>query len=515
MFKVKSLLLLCLAAVLLLIPVITESAVTDGTISLQKTGQAKCYDSDGNETNCAGTGQDAALLAGESWPDPRFTDNGDETVTDNLTGLMWAKDGNVMQARDPDFDADGSAGDGSVYWQHALDYVAKLNTENYLGHNDWHLPNVNELQSLINADEYNSAGWLNENGFTNVMPNDYWTSSTSISYKVYAWAVYMGYGYSSTSDKNTTAYYVWPVRSGQMGTISIQQTGNTKCYDSAGTEISCTGTGQDGDVRAGAEFPSPRFTDNGDGTVSDNLTGLMWTKSANSGATTSTWQEALDTVAGMNSASGTDGYTDWRLPNMNELKSLLDFSEDYPSLPQGHPFTGVRQDYYWTSSTLTAVPGSAFVVSMDISHVYYYSKKIEDYYGIWPVRGGEVEAPPEQFPDLTVKTLGSSGKPKKDKKITLSAVVKNIGEKSASTSSVQFYLSTNNNASSVEGDKLLGTTKATGNIKVNGSKTVKLTLKVKGKAGNYYLKAFCDSGAIVTESNESNNIKVSKKISIK
>ena len=101
---------------------------------------------------CAGTGQDGEIQAGVAWPNPRFTDIGNGTVTDNLTGLMWTKDGNVMASRDPGFDTDGDTlNNGAVTWQHALDYVAKLNTEAYLGYTDWRLPNVIELESLVHA----------------------------------------------------------------------------------------------------------------------------------------------------------------------------------------------------------------------------------------------------------------------------------------------------------------------------------------------------------------------------
>ena len=118
-----------------------------GTTQLPQTGQTTCYNASGAVISCTGTGQDGELQTGVAWPDPRFTENGDQTVSDNLTGLIWAKDGNLMVSRDPGFDADGTASDGAVTWQHALDYVKKLNAENYLGHNDWRLPNVNELMT--------------------------------------------------------------------------------------------------------------------------------------------------------------------------------------------------------------------------------------------------------------------------------------------------------------------------------------------------------------------------------
>ena len=61
-------------------------------------------------------------------------------------------------------------------------------------------------------------------------------------------------------------------------TIQLPKTGQTICYDTAGTVITCAGTGQDGDKQAGVAWPSPRFIDNYDGTVADNMTGLVWLK---------------------------------------------------------------------------------------------------------------------------------------------------------------------------------------------------------------------------------------------
>src|SRR3990172_5700801 len=78
----------------------------------------------------------------------------------------------------------------------------------------------------------------------------------------------------------------------RVGVISIPKTGQTTCYDSAGNVIACTGTGQDGEIQAGVPWPSPRFMDNGDGTVTDNLTGLIWLKNANCFGTRN-WASAL------------------------------------------------------------------------------------------------------------------------------------------------------------------------------------------------------------------------------
>jgi hypothetical protein len=97
--------------------------------------------------------------------------------------------------------------------------------------------------------------------------------------------------------------------------------------------------------------PNPRFTDNGDGTVTDNLPGLIWGKNANL-AGEMTWFDAIDYAN--NLTLGGDGCdsscSDWRLPNRSELESLLDLSNSNPALPSNHPFTNMTS-YIWSSTT--------------------------------------------------------------------------------------------------------------------------------------------------------------------
>jgi hypothetical protein len=90
-----------------------------------------------------------------------------------------------MVTRDPSFDQDDpdrGINDGRVYWASALSYIAKLNTENYLGFHNWRLPNRKELLSLVNYGQILQTDWLNANGFSNFgsgMPWVwYWSSST-------------------------------------------------------------------------------------------------------------------------------------------------------------------------------------------------------------------------------------------------------------------------------------------------------------------------------------------------
>jgi hypothetical protein len=189
-----------------------------------KSGQTTCYDANGGVISCATTtmqGEDGALQRGFPWPTPRFTviSSGTGTVVgDNLTGLMWAGD--------PTLSTLCSSGTTTT-WQGSLDYVACLNTNNYLNHNDWRLPNVNELESLVHAG-YNevictapstycatNTAWLNTQGFSNVQAYDYWSSTTYAGNTSSAWLVNMVGGYVSRDGGKSNSVYVWPVRGGQ------------------------------------------------------------------------------------------------------------------------------------------------------------------------------------------------------------------------------------------------------------------------------------------------------------
>ncbi|MCX5903833.1 MAG: DUF1566 domain-containing protein [Proteobacteria bacterium] len=171
------------------------------------------------------------------------------------------------------------------------------------------------------------------------------------------------------------------------GTVQLPKTGQTIIY----------ATGDDGDLEMGVAWPDTRFTDKVDGTVKDNLTGLVWTKNANLPNGPLTWQAALDYVAGMNAGTYENfGYTDWRLPNVNELKSLTDNSRYSPALPQGHPFTNVQLSWwYWSSTTNAYRTGNACIVSMYIGIVNYGYKFYFNGDYAWPVRSGQGGGPTE------------------------------------------------------------------------------------------------------------------------
>ena len=395
-----------LSVLALLLPAL---ALASYPVEVPRTGQITCYDSTGAVIDCVGTGQDGSIQAGEVWPDPRFSERADGTVTDNLTGLVWVKNANLLGTVDADNDTDGTAGDGAVTWQHALDYIKKLNNENYLNHSDWRLPNVNELESLMNAELYLPLP-LNH-PFLNVQSSYIYWSSTSYAYNAFsAWGMGMIYGNVFGVSKTDGNGYVWPVRAGQCGlfdnsVICLPKTGQTTCYADNGTVIDCTGTGQDGDLQAGVAWPNPRFSVQGDNqTVTDNLTGLMWVKNANliitrdptfdADATVNdgmvNWQHALDYVSKLNSENYLN-HTDWRLPNRRELRSLVDYGRYNPALPLNSPFTNVWSTPYWSSTSCAYYnyTSSAWIVFMYFDMGVDFDRKTGVHSYVWPVRAGQ------------------------------------------------------------------------------------------------------------------------------
>ncbi|MBJ6799864.1 Lcl C-terminal domain-containing protein [Geomonas propionica] len=174
------------------------------------------------------------------------------------------------------------------------------------------------------------------------------------------------------------------------GVVQLPKTGQKACYDTAGTEIPCAGTRQDGELQMGLAPPSPRFTDHNDGTVTDNLTGLIWLKQANCFGP-QLWMDALSLAKNLH--SGTCGLSDnsvagdWRLPNILELESLVDISNINPALPTGHPFTNVQNTGYLSSTTNAFHPLRARYVYFPDGAVNGASKTLDPHF-VWPVRGG-------------------------------------------------------------------------------------------------------------------------------
>jgi hypothetical protein len=158
--------------------------------------------------------------------------------------------------------------------------------------------------------------------------------------------------------------------------------------ETAAAPVSRTGqsasyqAGDDGNLKAGVPLARPRFTDNGDGTVTDNQTKLVWDRNVGRFGCIY-WSEAVESCRGLadNGRDLTDGSQagDWRLANINELQSLLDYSQSNPCLPAGHPF--LLPDLVpriWSSTSPAENPNDVWVVSI-------YWCETENW---WPDTGG-------------------------------------------------------------------------------------------------------------------------------
>ena len=387
-------LLLLAAAVTMLLPALIWAAYP---AEVPWTGQTTSY----------ATGDDGDLLPGIPWPDPRFSYHGDNQVHDSLTGLVWEIEanrlGNFDNTTDHDCLPDSNppagchyikadnttvSGDGMVFWWTAFDYVDSLNTRHYGGRSDWRLPNINELESLVNYQNGNSNLALpNGNPFLGFQPGNYWSSTTYANDPHYAWHVDFSTGYTDYYVKGNVHNYVIAVAGDCSG-------GSAICLPKTGQTISYY-PGDDGDIQAGVASPVPRFIDNGN-TTTDNLTGLVWAKNANLLGSLDadndtdgifsdgmvTWQHALDYIKKLNREKYL-GYSDWRLPSSRELHSFADYADTLVL-----PFTNLKSgdiDYYWSSTTDANNTASQWLVTSSGGYV-------KPYYGgfnyVHPVRGG-------------------------------------------------------------------------------------------------------------------------------
>lgn len=279
------------------------------TYPIVDTDQEKCYDSlqEISPPNPGDPfyGQDAQVDGNQM----SYTDNGDSTITDNVTGLIWTKS--------CDLDGDGDIDiDDKLTFDEALNYPDNLNAQIFAGYDDWRLPSMKELYSLMNFSGSDPAG-PNPSDLEPFIDTEYFDFS---------------YGDESAGERLidaqfwSTALYVDFVFDGQEATFGLNLAdGRIKGYPT--TKLNYVYF-----VRGNPEYGVNDFTDNGDGTIIDNATGLMWSKDdsgegVNTGPRSGmTWEEAFDYVQQKNDENHL-GHNDWRLPNAKELHSLVDYSQ--------------------------------------------------------------------------------------------------------------------------------------------------------------------------------------------
>jgi hypothetical protein len=316
------------------------------------TGQTTSYTADKNDgvggavaVNDDGAQQEGAAL--------QYVDNGDGTITDLNTGLMWEKKGDDggLHAWNNTYRWSGNGSQETIW-----DWIDDVNAEGgtgFAGYNDWRIPNIKELQSLLDLESPDVTPAIDAVFHTNCTPgcantdcsctcsltepacgaSDTWSSSTVDAAN--AWR--QGYSLGQTaSHPKTSAFFVRAVRTQPVCLEIFPATGQTTSYtaDKNDGVVGAVAVYDDGAQQAGAAL---QYVDNGDGTVTDLNTGLMWEKKGDDGGlhawnNTYRWsgdgnQETIwDWIDDVNAEGGTGfaGYNDWRIPNSKELRSLLD-----------------------------------------------------------------------------------------------------------------------------------------------------------------------------------------------
>jgi len=274
--------------------VVADSPTSESLLyTIVDTAQEYCYE-DGASIPCpiageAFFGQDAQYRGAQ----PSYTDNGDGTVTDNVTGLMWQQD----------------PGDKMTFDQ----ALAGAETFSLAGYDDWRLPTIKELYSLILFSGVDPSGW-NGTDVSGLVPfiNDVFSFE---------------YGDPSAGERiidsqfATKSKYVSTTMGGNDTDFGVNfADGRIKGYPTGPMP------GQAGGklyfvlyVRGNPDYGVNDFVDNGNGTITDNATGLTWTKD-DSGAGMN-WKDALNYCESLDHA----GSDDWRLPNVKALQSILDY----------------------------------------------------------------------------------------------------------------------------------------------------------------------------------------------
>jgi hypothetical protein len=250
-----------------------------------------------------------------------YTDLGNGIIRDNITGLEWQK----------------MIAPGTYTWQEALDYCNALELG---GHSDWRLPTAMELATLVDCSIPYPETTIDMTYFPDTVAQYFWSSNAFAGSFLYAWFVQFDSGHVYFLEK-TNKYYVRAVR---------------------------------------GEVLTSNFIDNGDGTITDTATNLMWEKSAGGAATT--WDQAKGYCENLTLG----GKSDWRLPTRNELQTIVDYNrldpavdtKYFPDIPKS------TESHYWTSTTYAKTPGNPWDVFLFNGIINaHYAKTI-----VRAVRGG-------------------------------------------------------------------------------------------------------------------------------
>lgn len=339
------------------------------------TGQFSCYDASGNVLNpCPAPGQpffgQDAQCFGPARSYTKMNEAGIDLpasatswamVRDNVTGLIWeakqAKDGVADYSNPHDADNTYTWCDtnpntnngerGTCGANDTKNFLDALNSGNGTGgHTDWRLPTFKELQTLVDMGRHDPA--LADGYFMDGQSYDGYWSATSYWMPEIAYVVYFYIGSGGNASKGDKIF----VRA----------------------------------VRGGPVHSGNRFVDNHDGTVTDSVTGLQWqqaTADNNGDGTPDTmdWENALAYAEDLRLA----GHDDWRLPNDNELTSIVDYSRSSPSIDIA-AFPGTKRWKYWSSTTSERYYDYAWSITFE-EGFEFSDKKSEDKSYVRSVRG--------------------------------------------------------------------------------------------------------------------------------
>ncbi|MFI3320425.1 MAG: DUF1566 domain-containing protein [Rikenellaceae bacterium] len=383
---------------------ITLCAYSQLSYKINATGQTICYDDKGKVLKSLKVGdklygQDANYQRGSAMT---FHDNGDGTVSDSNTGLVWQQ---IPHAE-------------GMTWAEAKEYCEKLELG---GHNDWRLPTLKELFSISNFEEgwpYLDTKFFKLSTGRIVKDEQYWADNKYVGETVEgrddaAFGVNHVTGHikaypagSKMGNREGGGERRPPMPEGEGGgKRPPMQAGNQGRQGGQGSMPPPPGGGGQGGrpmgnpmakrVRAvrGEAYGVNKFVDNGDGTISDTATGLMWAKDDNGKGVE--WVEALPYAEGAELA----GYSDWRLPSVKELQSIVDYSRAPSSkgvvaaidpifncTPSVNEAGDADFGYYWTNTSACFTKGRPFYFAWYVAFGRAVNNQGADFHGAGAVR---------------------------------------------------------------------------------------------------------------------------------
>lgn len=333
------------------------------------TNQIICYD---NESEIATPvygeafyGQDAQFVYNTA----NYTDNSDGTITDNITGLMWQK---YLPNKKYDYD-------------NCVNYADTCTTA---GYNDWRLPTIKEIYSLM---QFSGKTMMDENSTIPYIDTDYFE---------FRFGTEFGERFID-SQYATSSIYKGTTMGGNETMFGLNLAdGRIKGYPtSKDFEIRL--------VRGNANYGVNEFMDNGDGTISDFATNLMWDQAGSDEGMN--WEDALAYAQEMNNSKHL-GYSDWRVPNAKELHSIIDYSRS-PSYTNSAAIDALfnvpeivneagEKDYpwYWTSTTHLDGPNATNAVYICFGRAMGYMNEWQDVHGAGAQRSDPKTGNPEDYP---------------------------------------------------------------------------------------------------------------------